>query len=106
MVAWIHDAGAEPETAAFRQSLEQWRVLGAAVPDVLLLVSRTGRILYANHAPAPFRLDEIVGSSVFDLVFVEARKELRASLADTFETGAARMRELPARHPDGTTRWY
>jgi PAS domain S-box-containing protein len=87
-------------------SLEHWRSLGEAVPDILLLVSAQGTILYANRAPHPFKLAEVVGRNVLDLALVEARDELRASLIETFKTGQTRARELLALHPDGTSRWY
>jgi PAS domain S-box-containing protein len=88
------------------ESLEQWRSLGEAIPDILLVVSQQGTILYANRVPSPFALDAVVGSNVLDLAPTESRNELHASLAETFKTGRTGTRELPARHPDGTTRWY
>jgi two-component system, cell cycle sensor histidine kinase and response regulator CckA len=87
-------------------SFEHWRALGESIPDILLLVDELGTILHVNRLPEPFAVEEITGTSVFDLALVEARDELRDSLQQTFATGRTASRELVAIHPDGDTRWY
>jgi PAS domain S-box-containing protein len=87
-------------------ALKEWRSLGVAIPDILLLVDRAGAILYANRTPASFRLNELIGTDVLDLALPGMRAELRRALAETFDLGSTGARELPARHPDGTEHWY
>jgi PAS domain S-box-containing protein len=83
-----------------------WRALAAAVPDVLLVVDRNGRILYINHTPAGITRAQALGTSAFDYVPLPSRSELQTSLEELFATGAPRSRELRIMLPDGSDRWY
>jgi two-component system cell cycle sensor histidine kinase/response regulator CckA len=87
-------------------SFEMWCAVGEAVPDILLLVSRDGTILYVNRAPGAFALDKVLGTSVFDLAHGLERGELVASFAEALRGGESQVRALPARHPDGAIHWY
>ncbi|HKS05092.1 MAG TPA: PAS domain S-box protein [Gemmatimonadaceae bacterium] len=87
-------------------SFEMWCAVGEAVPDILILVSRDGTILYVNRAPGAFALDKVLGTSVFDLAHGVERDELAASFAEAMRGGESHMRALAARHPDGAIHWY
>jgi two-component system, cell cycle sensor histidine kinase and response regulator CckA len=85
---------------------EMWHALAAAIPDVLLVVDRDGRILYMNHTPGGLSRAEMLGSNALDFVSPSARQELRDSLQRLFATGVARSRELSVVLPGGAERWY
>lgn len=85
---------------------EMWRSLAAAIPDMLLVVDRDGRILYINHTPAGVTRAQAVGSSALDYVPAASRKELQESLQQFFATGATRSREQRVILPEGVECWY
>ena len=67
-----------------------WRALAAAIPDVLLVVDRKGKILYINHTPAGITRPQALGTSALDYAPAAARDELQSSLERLFTTGVAR----------------
>ena len=87
-------------------SFEMWCAVGEAVPDILILASRDGTILYVNRAPGAFARDQVLGTSVFDLAHGIERNELAASFAQALRDGESHVRAIPARHPDGAIHWY
>lgn len=85
---------------------EMWRSLAAAIPDMLLVVDRNGKILYINHTPAGITRAQALASSAFEYVPAASRKELREALQQLFATGVTRWREQKVILPDGAERWY
>ena len=85
---------------------DMWRALAAAIPDVLLVVDRNGRILYINHTPAGVTRAQALGSSALDYAPATSRKELQDSLQQLFATGVTRSREQRVILPGGAERWY
>jgi two-component system, cell cycle sensor histidine kinase and response regulator CckA len=77
--------------------LDLWRSLADAIPDMLLLVDRTGEILYINHTPPGVAMSEVLGGS---------GSELKSSLRQIFATGGKIAREQRVLHPDGSEHWY
>ena len=88
------------------EPIDMWQCLAEAVPDILLLISRDGTILYVNRGAEGVPREAVRGTRVFDYVPAELRAEIRKSLAELFGGGSARVRQIPATHPDGTVRWY
>ena len=83
-----------------------WRSLADAIPDMLLLVDRKGRILYVNRTPPGVAMSQVLGRSALDYIPPASRSELRDSLRHLFASGSTRRREQRVIHPDGSERWY
>jgi PAS domain S-box-containing protein len=91
---------------AWEKALEMWQAVGAAIPDILLLLDQNGTILYVNRVPPAFAEHELAGTSVFELAFGPSRNELAGALHTLLETGDEGVRTVKARHPDGAFHWY
>src|SRR4051812_4117857 len=83
-----------------------WRALASAIPDVLLVVDRKGRILYINHTPGGLSRSQALGTNALDYTPATTRDELQAALEQLFATGVARSRDVLVALPDGAERWY
>lgn len=94
-----------PGQVSCEQALADCRTLVEAVPDLLLLVGLDGTVEYLNRAPG-FARSAVLGTPVVDYAPAEIQEELRRSLGEIFAGAEPRVRELPARLPDGTTRWF
>ena len=86
--------------------IDLWRSLADAIPDMLLVVDRKGKIVYINHTPPGVTREQVVGSSALDFVPAATRKGLEDSLGHIFGTGSTRHREQRILLPDATERWY
>jgi PAS domain S-box-containing protein len=86
--------------------LDLWRSLADAIPDMLLLVDRKGKVLYVNHTPPGVKPSQVLGRSAFDYVPEGSRSELTDSLRQIFATGRTTSSEQRVIHPDATERWY
>src|SRR6266550_1025248 len=86
--------------------LDLWRSLADAIPDMLLVVDRKGKIAYINHTPPGFTQEQVLGKSALDYVPAASRKELEEALHQIFSTGSSLRREQRFILPDGTERWY
>jgi two-component system cell cycle sensor histidine kinase/response regulator CckA len=86
--------------------LNMWRSLADAIPDMLVVVDRRGKIAYLNHTPPGFTRQQFAGTGALDYVPAGSRKELEESLHQIFATGNTRRREQRIVLPDNTERWY
>jgi len=76
---------------ALRASEERWRALVNSLPDYVVTLDRNGIIQSSNRIAPGFRVDEVVGRPVLDLVDPDSRKLLLDCLdrvVRTRETGA------------------
>jgi two-component system, cell cycle sensor histidine kinase and response regulator CckA len=90
----------------FKPSPDFWLAFTESLPDMVLLVDRSGTIIYINHVPCGLSIDYVIGSSAFDYTPPESRDDLRQSLAEIFGGAPARMHVQRGLTADGTTRWY
>ncbi len=91
---------------ALRESEEKLRSILETVPDIVATVAADGTLLYTNRRAAGGDVDEIIGTSVFDLVVDEDRDTVRKAFQQAAETGERASYEARGRGPDGTTPWY
>ena len=83
-----------------------WQSIAHAIPDMLLLVDRGGKILFANRARAGKAASGLLGRNALDYVPPGSRSELEESLRQVFNGGDARSREQRVIYSDGTEAWY
>jgi PAS domain S-box-containing protein len=62
----------------------QLRSILRTVPDVILTVDRSGKILFINRASAPFAIDHVIGTSCLDFVPAESHQRVRQSIEHVF----------------------
>jgi two-component system cell cycle sensor histidine kinase/response regulator CckA len=92
--------------AVSREWEERYRSLVENVPDVILVVDRTGEILFINHAVHEMSVDEVVGTSIFDYILASQLEGIKAYLEWVFEGGKPEAYEVNAQLPGGNTAWY
>jgi two-component system, cell cycle sensor histidine kinase and response regulator CckA len=64
-----------------RDSEKRWRSVAENIPDYISMVDRTGSILFINHIPATFTLEEVLGAHVSALM----PKEFSTKLSEGIE---------------------
>jgi PAS domain S-box-containing protein len=94
-------AASDPEGALeqLRQAPELWQALFESSPDLVLIVDAGRRISYMNRVRPPLTPQQVVGSSVLELV-PPAHRPSAASLLDrVFATATPASREFPVASP-------
>lgn len=70
--------------AALRESEAKYRLLVTHLPDVMMILDRTGKILFINHALPPYDSEEVMGSCAFDYLEGNDRRVFEQRLLDAF----------------------
>jgi two-component system, cell cycle sensor histidine kinase and response regulator CckA len=78
----------------------------AAIPDLVFVLDRDGRIVYANRAEAGISPEEAVGRPIFDYVAPDSMEGYREDLEEAIRTGDPVEHEGQAVGADGRLRWY
>jgi len=79
---------------ALQTSEANWRCLVENAPSAILTVDEENRVLFASRGLANRTAEEMVGTSVFDLVRLDHRATLRDALRGAFEEGEGRTLEI------------
>jgi two-component system, cell cycle sensor histidine kinase and response regulator CckA len=87
-------------------SLDFWLAVADNLPDILILVDSGGTIIYINHLPKQFSVQQVIGTNVLDYGPDETRDELRRSIAAIFNGGPAGIRVVRGLLGHDTERWY
>lgn len=85
---------------------EGWRSLVENVPDIILTVDRSGKILFINRTVSGFTVEDTIGRSVYDYIPPEHHGLTRMSIAKVFQTGDIVSFETAAAGPGGIMSWY
>lgn len=100
--------GFELESA--RQGLEaavaRWKALVTYAPDIIMTVSRDGKILFINRVVAGYSVNEVIGSSIYEYTPAAHHERLRQSVERVFSTGEATGLDLEGPGTDGALGWY
>lgn len=91
---------------ALRESEAKWRSLVENAPDMILTVDIKGKIQFINRVASGLNLEEVIGSSVYDLVPAENRENLQKILEKVFSNGLAQTYEMPGIGAHGRIAWY
>ena len=76
------------------------------IPDLVFILDRDGRIVYANRGEAGIDLDEALGRSIFEYVAHDSVDAYRETLKEVIQTGEPAEHEGEALGADGLPRWY
>jgi PAS domain S-box-containing protein len=93
------------EADALAASRAQWRAIVEAVPDQVLVTSRSGLIEYMNRASAGVAPERVLGTPFVEHLLPEHREAAAVSLAQVVQRGEADVFEAEAQAPDGLRRW-
>jgi PAS domain S-box-containing protein len=83
---------------------KNWRDIAENSSDVLLLLDRASTIIFANRGPLSRPLDQVIGSSVAELM-PDLGGIIEPALQAVFESGRAYQHEGRITGPDGATHW-
>ncbi|MEX2531789.1 MAG: PAS domain S-box protein [Gemmatimonadota bacterium] len=78
----------------------------SAIPDLVFVLDRDGRVVYANRAEAGISPEEALGRPIFDYVASDSMEGYREDLEEAIRTGEAVEHEGQAVGADGRLRWY
>ena len=74
--------------------------------DLIIIVNKNGKVLFVNRTLPGFKMEEVIGKSVYDYVMPEYRKENKEALAEVFHTGERRHIISKAFGPYKSILWY
>lgn len=92
--------------AALRESEEKWRSIAQNAPDIIVMSDAQGKIQFINRPIPDWSPQQVMESSVYDLVPPKNRKQLQTYIQKIFETGEAQSFEMAGVGPHGSLAWY
>jgi two-component system cell cycle sensor histidine kinase/response regulator CckA len=96
---------AELEQARLRDD-PVMRSIAAAAPDIIMLLTRDGRIQFINRTAPGLSVEEVIGTDVFRYVSEDQHASLRACFAGVLETGEPGRCEAVMQLPDGLVTFW
>lgn len=90
----------------FEQDTQALGKILAAIPEFILVLDRTGKILYINHVDEGYDRDSVIGTQAHEIMSPDSRKVLSSVLASVFESGTEQHYDSKVNAPDGTVQWY
>ncbi len=91
---------------ALRDSEQRWRSLAENVPDTIVLVDRTGTILFINRLLAGFTHETVLGAHISMVMPVEFSGLLSSVIERVFNQSEVVSSDLQVEGPDHQSRWY
>lgn len=86
---------------ALQQTEAKWRSLVTNAPDTIFTVDINGTILYINHPISSRKLEEIVGSPIFEFINTADVQKAKDILFKVFQTGEPQEMETEGIFPSG-----
>jgi len=91
---------------ALKESEGNWRALAENAPDIIMQVDRKGVIHYINRMLEGFKLEGVLGSTVYDFTPLDYHPLMKQSLRQVFRTAKPRSVEVVGPTAEGEDRWY
>jgi len=91
---------------ALRKSEEKWRSLVENAPNLIIITERDGTILFINYTVSGFKIEETIGTKVYNYVDPEYRDTLRKVIESVFQTGEHDRCEIKGAGPKSKTSRY
>lgn len=89
-----------------RESEQWWHLLIRNLPDIIVTVDRSGKILAINHSVIT-PIEKVIGRSIYAFAPPESCKVIKNSLKRVFQTGQLDTYEILATGPNGpASAWY
>jgi PAS domain S-box-containing protein len=84
---------------------KNWRDIAENSSDVLLLLDRAGTIIFANRGPLNTPLDQVIASSVAELI-PDLASVIEPALQSVFDSGTSYQHEARITSADGQSFWW
>ncbi len=78
----------------------------ALIPQIVLIIDRSGRIVYINRVEPGYDRDQVIGTYSDEFLAPESQLLHRSELARVWETRETREFDVAVTAPDGTNQWY
>jgi PAS domain S-box-containing protein len=91
---------------ALRDSEEKWRAIVQNTPDIILNLDLDGKILFINHTESGYKIEDMIGKSVYGFIPPEQRRKTKESIKKVIKTGKPVHFESGVIASDGSTNWY
>lgn len=96
----------EQTEALLLESEARWRSLVANAPNVIMLVDRSGKLLFANRSLAQAAGSDRADSTLYDWLPASQHERARAALAQVFASGQPVQYELQGYGAQGQPVWH
>ncbi len=91
---------------ALRESEDKWRSLVQNAPEIIFTLDREARITFINRTVTPYRLDAVIGTSVYDYLEPSQQAIVRHHFERVLQTAAPSIYEIEGPVGEGRTGWY
>jgi PAS domain S-box-containing protein len=91
---------------ALRETQEQMRSVLENSPDFISIVDSNGTFLFMNRTLRGLKLEDVIGSSIYDYARPEDFDLIRDSLGQVFESGTPARFEAPGPVVNGRASWF
>jgi len=91
---------------ALQEAEERWHSLVQNAPEFVATVDPEGRIEFVNRVLPGYALEQVIGSSVFEICAPSCHAQVRQILQQVFQRGEAASFEVPGLLPDRTVAWF
>jgi two-component system, cell cycle sensor histidine kinase and response regulator CckA len=91
---------------ALRESEKRWRSLAENIPDTIILVDRTGTILFINRLMEGFTYDSVLGAHISTLMPKEFSALLSSAIERVFSQGEVVSNDIQAEGANHVLRWF
>jgi PAS domain S-box-containing protein len=91
---------------ALRESEDRWRSLVSNAPGIIMTVDRAGTILSINRTVEGYRVEDVVGTSIYEYALPESQEVMRKAVESVFATGQPTSYELHGAGPNRGLAWW
>jgi diguanylate cyclase (GGDEF)-like protein/PAS domain S-box-containing protein len=107
-IQWLEKAETrhQQEAGRLRISEQRWRCLLQSAPDIILMIDRSGKILYINRTVEGFSIEKTIDRSIYEFILPEYRSLTRRAVRRVFRTGEEVRFETQGAGPGGAPVWY
>ncbi|PCJ81347.1 MAG: hypothetical protein COA57_14435 [Flavobacteriales bacterium] len=91
---------------ALKHSEAQFRSLAQNAPVLIIRINKKGDLEYINRVFPGFKMEELIGSSVYNFIDPSNKKIYKENLQGVFKTGKPITFEVQGYGPDRKIHWY
>ncbi len=89
-----------------KESVKYWKSIVDNSPIDLAVLDSTGKILYINRVFPGNKLEEVIGSFVFDYIPAEYHNRVKGAIKTAKKTGKKQNYTIKFEMPDGNVSWW
>ena len=84
----------------------EWSALIRTLPDIYLIVDRSGQILFINRVADGVEMDQVIGRSVYEFTATEFHVQLCEKIHRVYDTGCEERTEVKRSDPSFAEQWW